>query len=446
MTRGSRRRSQRSLDWLNFFVADVQTGFGPFVVVYLTTQAWTEVEIGFALSLGTLTAMISQMPAGALVDSLRDKRRVAIVALIAIALSAVLLAAWPALLPVYAARVLHGAASCILNPSIAAISLALVGRAALGERLGRNARYASLGGAISAGAMGLIGTYLSPASVFWVTAALALPSIVMLMRIEPRDLDHGPTPAEDAARSQAAALEPAAAAPGRAAAADDAGAAAAEFSADAATGPVESTKPLTWRDLLSNRAILIFAACAALFTMSNAAMLPIASSAITRRAGDEANLIIAACIVLPQLVVVAISPWVGRLAQERGRRYVLLIGFAMLPLRGFLLAVVDEPMMLTLVQALDGISAATLNVMLPLMAADLTRGTNRFNLCLGFFGLAVSIGGTISTTLGGAVASWTSTATAMLVLAGIGMLCFLLAWAALPETRDAAPAGERSTG
>ncbi len=430
MAKGASRRSRRSLDWLNFFVADVQTGFGPFIVVYLTTQAWTEVEIGFALSLGTLTAMISQMPAGALVDSLRDKRRLAVVALAVIAVSAILLAAWPAHLPVYAARVLHGVASCILNPSIAAISLALVGRAALGERLGRNARYASLGGALSAGAMGLIGTYLSTASVFWLTAALTLPSIWMLLRIDPRELIAGPAappPAAPPAARANATLSPADSGPATAtAAAPD-------------QDPPESVRELNWRDLLSNRGILIFAACAALFTMSNAAMLPIASSAVTRRAGEEANLIIAACIVLPQLVVVAISPWVGRLAQERGRRFVLLIGFLMLPIRGALLAIVEAPVMLILVQALDGISAATLNVMLPLLAADLTRGTNRFNLCLGFFGLAVSIGGTVSTTLGGAVASWSSTSTAMLVLASIGMLCFLLAWAALPETRDAPP-------
>ena len=413
MTQGSGRRSRRSLDWLNFFVADVQTGFGPFIVVYLTTQAWTEVEIGFALSLGALTAMICQLPAGALVDSLRDKRRIAIAALAFIALSAVLLAAWPAHLPVYAARVLHGAASCVLNPSIAAISLALVGRAALGERLGRNASFASLGGALSAGAMGLIGTYMSTASVFWLTAVLTLPSIWMLVRIDPRELDAGPGPhPQTPATAAAAPLD----------SADD-----------------EPVQTLTWRDLLSNRSILIFAACAALFTMSNAAMLPIASSAVTRRAGDEAYLIIAACIVLPQLVVVAISPWVGRLAQEKGRRFALLIGFLMLPIRGFLLAVVEAPLMLVLVQALDGISAATLNVMLPLMAADLTRGTNRFNLCLGFFGLAVSIGGTVSTTLGGAVASWSSTSIAMMTLASIGMLCFLLAALALPETRDAPP-------
>ncbi|MDJ0388029.1 MFS transporter [Roseomonas sp. E05] len=394
------RQSQRGLDWLNFFVADVQTGFGPFVAVYLTTQAWTEVQIGFALSLGTMTAMLSQMPAGALVDATRHKRRAAMGALLSIALAAVLLAAWPATLPVLLSEILHGFASCVLTPSIAAISLGLVGRAALGERLGRNTRFASLGGAIAAGVMGLIGTYLAPAAVFWLTAVLTVPSLVALLNIRDSDM------AANVAAMQAQAHTPR----GR------------------------------LRDLMLDRGILVFAGCALLFTLSNAAMLPLAGTAVTRAAGDEANLIIAGCIVVPQLVVAGISPWVGRLAQDQGRRTVLLMGFSMLPLRGLLLAVVQEPYMLLLVQALDGVSAATLNVMLPLTAADLTRGTNRFNLCMGFFGLAVGIGGTISTGLAGSVATWASPEMAFTMLGGIGLACVLLTFLAMPETRPALPA------
>ena len=64
-------RATRGLDLLNFFIAGEQTGFGPFVAVYLTARHWTQVEIGFALSLGTITAMVSQVPAGVLVDALR---------------------------------------------------------------------------------------------------------------------------------------------------------------------------------------------------------------------------------------------------------------------------------------------------------------------------------------------------------------------------------------
>ena len=70
---GARRGSGRvtaasagsGLDWFNFFVANIQTGFGPFIAVYLTTQGWTQTQIGLALSVGTLAAMASQLPAGA---------------------------------------------------------------------------------------------------------------------------------------------------------------------------------------------------------------------------------------------------------------------------------------------------------------------------------------------------------------------------------------------
>jgi MFS family permease len=172
------KRSQRALDWLTFFAADVQTGFGPFIAVYLTARSWTATEIGFALSVGTFAAMLSQLPAGALVDATPHKRVAALAALIAIALSALLLALWPSRWPVLASEVLHGFASCVLVPALAAISLAMVGRKDLSKRLGRNGRYASLGNAAAAALLGLTGAYVSGAAVFWLTAALTLPAAV----------------------------------------------------------------------------------------------------------------------------------------------------------------------------------------------------------------------------------------------------------------------------
>lgn len=390
-------RSGRGLDWLNFFMANVQTGFGPFVSVYLTAKAWTELEIGIALSLGTLVAIVMQVPAGALVDATPHKRRAAAVALAAIALSALLLAAWPVTLPVLLSKLLHGLASCVLGPSIAAISLALVGSHGLGERLGRNARYAAVGSGAAAGLLGAAGTWLSGASVFWLTAALCLPSVIALAAIRPADL-HPPAPA------------------------------AAKRERGVARG---------LGILARNRAVVVFALCCVLFTLSNAAMLPLAGTQVTRNAGDEANLIIAGCIIAPQLVMALIAPWLGRLAERRGRRLALLIGFSALPVRGALLAVVDDPAWLILVQALDGISAAGLGVMLPLLAADATRGSNRFNLCLGVFGLAIGIGGTLSTTLAGLAAEWFGIGTAFALLAATGLASVAAVWVAMPETRPA---------
>ncbi|MEJ0018087.1 MAG: MFS transporter [Acetobacteraceae bacterium] len=176
-------RGPRALDLLNFFIADVQTGFGPFVAVYLTTQKWTQVEIGFALSLGTAVALISQLPAGALVDAVHNKRTAVSGALLAVATAALLLAFLPTPLPVMVAQMLHAVASCVLTPAIAAISLQLAGHAALGERLGRNARYASVGNGLAAAVMGATGAWLSSQAVFLLTAVLCVPALLSLLAL-----------------------------------------------------------------------------------------------------------------------------------------------------------------------------------------------------------------------------------------------------------------------
>ena len=143
------------------------------------------------------------------------------------------------------------------------------------------------------------------------------------------------------------------------------------------------TKP---RELLHNRPLLIFAGCLLLFHLANAAMLPLMGSVVTMRSSHWATILIAACIVVPQLVVAALSPWIGQRAQIWGRRPLLLIGFAALPVRGLLFASVTDPEMLVVMQILDGITAAVFGVMVPLVVADLTRGTGHFNLGQGIVG------------------------------------------------------------
>lgn len=395
------RRGLGGLDWLNFFVANVQTGFGPFIAVYLTTQAWTQAEIGEALSLGTAVAMVSQLPAGALVDRLRDKRSAAAVAGCAVAASALLFAVAPTRLAVLAAEILHSFGSAMLGPAIAAISLALVGHAGLGERLGRNARFASLGNALAAGALGTCGAYFSSRAVFWLTALLMIPAMVAL-----RATRAAPVTPEEATPQPASA-------PG-------------------------NRRGELWT-LLANRRTVAFAASAALFHLGNAALLPLAAGNVTREAGDVANLLIALSIILPQGIVAAISPWVGRAADHRGLRAVLVAGFAAVPLRAALLAVVaDDPVLLVAVQALDGVSAAVFGVLLPVVAADLTRGTGRFNLCMGVLGLASAAGGALSTLLAGLVADDWGQRAAFLVLAACGVLASLSALTLARKTNVAA--------
>jgi MFS family permease len=408
-------RSLRALDWLNFFVANVQTGFGPFIASYLAANKWTQGEIGLMLSVGTISAMASQLPAGALVDALRNKKGAAAAAIIAIIISALLLGASPTFSAVFAAEVLHGFASCMLVPAMAAISLALVSRADLGNRLGRNARWASIGSALTAALMGVFGEYLSLRSVFFLTAALALPALVALNMI------HHEMPPIVPRMKKAASK------------------AGSNF-ADALSS-AGGERPESLRDLLRDPRLLTFAGCVVLFHLSNAAMLNLAAGEVTAHMGDNVQLVIAACIIVPQFIVAGLSPWVGRQAQTWGRRPVLILGFSALPLRALLFAAASSassPYLLVPVQMLDGISAAVFGVMLPLIAADVAGGKGRYNLCIGFFGLAAGIGATLSTAVAGFVADKFGVNTSFFGLAAAGALAVALVWLAMPETRDAA--------
>jgi MFS family permease len=391
------RASLRGLDWFTFFVADIQTSFGPFIAVYLTTQRWTLVDIGLVLTIGSLVSLIGQMPGGAVVDAVRSERRAAAWAVVGIGMSALGLALWPIFIIVVMARVLHAASSCVLGPSLAAISLGLVGHATIGERLGRNARFASVGNGLSAALMGAVGYLLSSAAVFFVAAALAIPALASLFRIRADEIDpvtaHGGIPE-----------------------------------------PEQATRSVGLHLLFHNRPLLVFASCAALFHLANATMLPLVASVVTKQMPDQATILIAACIVVPQLVVAACSPWVGRQAQVLGRKKMLLIGFTALPIRGVLFAFVSDPYLLVVVQVLDGVSAAVLGVLVPLITADVTRGTGRFNLAQGMIGTAVGIGASVSGVVTGYAADLSGSMVTFLMLAAAGAVGLSSVWAFMPET------------
>jgi MFS family permease len=394
--------SRYGLDAFAFFVANLQTGFGPFLAVYFSQAKWTQSDIGFALTVGSLVALLGQVPGGAFVDVVRSKRFAAAVAVVGISGSAFALAVWPSFPVVLLAMAAHSAASCVLTPAIAAISIGLVGRAHAGERLGRNASFAALGNALGAAGMGAIGYYLSNGAVFYLTAALVVPTIIALARIRAQDIDAGvlreaaPTPA-----------------------------------------PVKQDGI---RSLLTNRGLLCFSACMVLFFLANAAMLPLVGSVLTLRASETATALVAACIMIPQAVLAVSAPAVGRAAERFGRYPVLLFGFGALPVRGLMLAYTTNPYGLVAIQVLDGISASVLGVMVPLVVSDLTRGTGRFNLALGAVGTAMGIGAALSTSLAGVMADRLGSHSAFLGLAIVGFAAFMLVALIMPETRQPEPA------
>jgi predicted MFS family arabinose efflux permease len=234
-------RSLRGLDGTNFFLADVQTGVGPFLAIFLTSLpalGWNQESAGWALTVGGLAGIAAQTPAGAMVDRLRAKRTLISIGVLCLAASALVIALFPRFWPVMVAQAVIGSTSSVFGPAVAAISLGLVGRAAFDRRQGRNQTFNSAGNVVAAVAMGLLGYYAGGRSIFFFVIVMVAPTLLCLRLIDPREIDY------DVARG----CEPG------------------EEKTELAGGIHE---------LLTDRRLLIFLACAVMFHFANAAMLPL---------------------------------------------------------------------------------------------------------------------------------------------------------------------------
>ena len=394
-------RCQAGLNSLNFLVGAILTAFGPFFTVYLTQMGWNQVDIGFALTVGTASALALQIPAGLLIDEVHLKRFAIAVALVLTGISALLVVATPTRGFVLTSRVLQAFAGCLLTPAIAALTLKLSGHADFSERLGINGRYASAGSVCAAVALGGVSYYLSEGAEFTVTALLIFPALATLLLIRGSDAVADDHPVMQHPRER-------------------------------------RRSQRRRRHLLRDPTLHIFAGCVVLFHLANAAMLPLALNELSKRIG-EPGFVVSAAILVPQVVVAACSPWAGRLAQNIGRKPILLFGFAALPLRGLLFVASPDAVPLVMIQVLDGISATVFGLTMPLIAADLTRRTGYLNLAIGSLGLAAGLGATASTTAAGWLADTFGAPVAFFGLALVGLAALGLVWRMMPETRPGKP-------
>jgi len=390
--------SLSGLDGINFFLAGMLAGFGPFVAVLLADEKWTEQNIGYVLSVSGIAGLLSQLPGGELLDSSRSKRFLLALGAVVAAVSALVMALWPILPVVFAALVLQGLTGGVLGPAVAAISLGLVGHAALAERLGRNQRFASTGALIATGLMGAISYFLSYRAIFFVSAALVLPLLLAIARVRPADIHFGRSCGQPDHHTSA---------------------------------PPPRAERLS---LSKNFNLLIFAGCLFLFQFANASMLPLVGERLAYRNGTGASFVISALIILPQIVVAISAPSVGQLAQSWGRRPLLLIGFGALAVRALLFAVTVDPPLLICIQLLDGVSGSVLGVLTALIIADLTNGTGRFNLAQGFVGMLAGVGAVLSTTFFGLIVGNFGSAIGFLSIAAAALITVFLAWLLMPET------------
>jgi MFS family permease len=390
--------SLHALDWLNFFLAALLAGFGPFVGLYLADRGWTPGNIGLILTASGLAGLLSQIPAGELIDMARAKRAVVGAGAAAITLGILLLGLRPDFPAVFAAAVMLGMASSVMGPGIAAISLGLVGHDGLPERLGRNQRFASIGGLTAAGVMGATGYLLSTRDIFLLTAALGLPVLLALARIRASDI---------------------------------------HFARSCGAADMHPTSPqrVVRSSLLKDRRLLTFAVCLFLFQLGNASLLPLTGEALVRAEGARSSLILSAFIVVPQIIVALLAPWVGRTSKTWGRRPLLLIGLSALPIRAAFFASTANPAPLVAVQALDGLSGATLGVLTALVVADLTKGTGRFNLAQGLVGMLAGIGAALSTSVSGFVVASYGQVVGFWGVTAVGLLAVAILWLFMPETK-----------
>ncbi len=394
-------RSQRGLDWLNFFIADVETAFGPFVSVYLAQHGWTQGSIGTVLTVNGAVALGTQVPAGALTDWVRRKRLVIAVCLLLIAAGSLLIGFFPTYLPVMGGEFMHGVTGGAVRTAVAAIGLGLVGHRAYHTRVGRNHRYDLLGNAATAAGMGVLGHFVSPGAPFLAAAGLCVPGFLCLSLIRGEEIDY--------ARARGA---------------------------EGRTEP----KAARWRDLARNRPLLIFAGCLFLFQFANASLLPLAGERLAANFKFESEVVIAALVVVPQLVTALIATWIARKADDAGRKWLLLAAFVALLARTVLFAVALGPWFLVGVQVLGGPTAAVIGILNPLVVADLTKGTGRYNFSLGAVSMIAGIGATTSYTVMGFLAQilgYTAGFVGLAVVAGLGLAAV---WFLMPETVDAARA------
>jgi len=389
----------RGLDWLNFFLADVQTGVGPFLAIYLAKNGWNEQLVGTALSVGGIAGILAQTPAGALVDRLRSKRALIGAGVLALAAGALLIALMPRLWPVMIAQVLIGASSSIFIPAICAISLGVVGHRLFDRRQGRNQTFNAAGNVTAAVSMGLIGYFLSDRGIFFFVAAFAAPTLFALAQIRAGDIDY------DLARGARPAVQPSGAPP--------------------AVG------------LLKDRGLVIFLICAVLFHFANAAMLPLLAEMLAKGQGRASMMFMSACVVTTQLVIALLASWAGAKAGDWGRKPLLMIAFTVLPIRAILYTLTDNPLVLVAIQILDGVGAGIFGVVSVLVIADLTEGTGRFNLALAAITTAVGIGASLSQVIAGGVVHHFGYRTGFLFLAAIACSALAVLYFRMPETRKA---------
>jgi MFS family permease len=395
-----KKKSIHALQATYFFLADVQTGLGPFLAAYLAGAGWGPGRVGTALTLGGIITVVLQAPAGAVVDQLRSKKSILVLASAVLALGAILLSMTAAPWAVYTSQVLIGGAGPFLGPTLAAITMGMVGVTFFDRQFGKNQAFNSAGNVVCALLIAAVSHLFGNRAIFITAAVLIIPTVLAIQAINSKDIDY------DLARGGAKEVD----------------------------GKEVPSRASVMRTLLGDRILLVFLVCAFCFHFANAAMLPQLGEMLSHGARGSAAPFMSACIIVTQLVIMCCAPAIGRYANLHGRKPLLMVGFGVLPIRAVLYTLTHNTESLIATQLLDGVANAIFGVVSILVVADRTRATGRFNLVQGSLATAVGLGAALSTTFGGKLIQYFSYRISFLSLGAIAALAFVLLWTSIPET------------
>ena len=396
-----RRFHPLSLDALNLLLADVRGGLGPYLNVFLvTSQRWSQSEVGLITMIGGLLGLAFQTPVGALIDETRAKRGAIVLALAVLALGGITIFARPTLWPVLVANSLMAIVGDVFGPAVAALTLGLYARERLARRLARNSAFDHAGNVAIAVVAGVVGYVFSQRAVFLLVPLFAVLASLAVLSIPAAAIDHDR--ARDLDRAEAADATPAG--------------------------------PAGYGVLLRSRSLVVFAVSVMLFHFANAPLLPLVGQKLAQTHPDEATAMMSACIIAAQLVMLPFALLVGRTADRWGRKPLFLLGFAILPIRAALYTLSDDSAWLIGVQLLDGVGAGIYGALMPLVVADLMRGTGRFNLAQGAIATMQGIGASVSGLFAGEIVDHLGYNAAFLALGAAALLALLVFATGMPET------------
>ena len=350
---------------VNFFLADVQGGLGPFLATWLAQAAhWDPARVGLVMTISGLAGLVCNTPAGALVDrSIRPRFWVAASAVATVAGSLALLPA-RGFAAVLAAQLAAAAGGALLAPALVAMTLALVGKARFPAQQSHNQAWNHAGNVAAAAAVAAATFVLGARSAFWVMGGMAAASGVSLLLIP------------------AAAIDP-----------------------ERASGHARGAANKSLLSILADRRLMALGFGLLLFHLGNAAMLPLLGERMAALGHGNPTRWLAICVVVAQATMVPVALLAGRAAGRVNVGWLFLASCAVLPVRGVLAALAQDPGWLVPIQILDACGAGTQGVAIPILVADYTWGSGRTQTALGVVGTLQGIGAALSTTLGGVLAT-----------------------------------------